>query len=207
MIKMKRYNNVNYHRLTPIIKQFIKQASDLTVVEEAFTPDFLEWWLEEGNSCIDPNCPMPKTELVCYDRTPIIHHYKKMCAVNPNDTCEETFEIRYNLEELTSKGHTQFRKDFEKRCPMARGFSDITISLLHELGHHACGDNEYEDYNREEELKFIEQLPKEMINLFYFLLPDEMDATNWAIEWLQKPNNRKIAKQFEKKFFNCIKNT
>ena len=29
-----------------------------------------------------------------------------------------------------------FRKDFVQRCLMARGFANVTLSILHEIGHH-----------------------------------------------------------------------
>ena len=202
---MKRYNNVNYHKVTPVIKSFINQAITIVAEDEVFTEEFLNW-LDTNRPLTDSSRPQ-STHMVERVRFAEIHRGKRMCAIAPDDYLEDTFEIRYNLEELADEGCKQFRKDFEKRCPMAKGFADITIALLHEIGHHACGECEYEDYDREEELKFIRTLPYEMRNLFYFLLPDEMDATNWAIEWLQNPNNRKIAKQFEKKFFNLMKNT
>ena len=43
------------------------------------------------------------------------------------------------------------------------------------------------------------------INFEYFKLPDEKAATDWAIEWLSHPENRRKAKEFEKKFFACFK--
>ena len=38
-------------------------------------------------------------------------------------------------------------------------------------------------------------------NYFYFSLPDKWLATQWMITWLQNKNNRKLAKDFKKKFF------
>jgi O-antigen/teichoic acid export membrane protein len=43
------------------------------------------------------------------------------------------------------------------------------------------------------------------VAMMYFLLPDEMSATDWAVEWLQDAEHRRIAKAFEKKFFACFK--
>ena len=42
------------------------------------------------------------------------------------------------------------------------------------------------------------------LNNAYFQMPDETAATEWAIKWLSNPENRKIAKAFEKKFFACF---
>ena len=47
-----------------------------------------------------------------------------------------------------------FRKDFVTRCSLARGFSDVTLSLLHEMGHAMTKafvppmKAEIEDYNK-----------------------------------------------------------
>lgn len=126
------------------------------------------------------------------------------CAINCYDEDLEIFEIGYNIDQLFSKGNTQFRRHFEAICPMARGFADITISLLHELGHFST-EQEIEGYDRRTEIDFLEKyVPKEVINYAYFMLPDEMAATLWAVEWLQDAENRKIAKAFEKKFFACF---
>ena len=83
-----------------------------------------------------------------------------------------------------------FRADFVKRCPMAQGFANVTLSILHELGHHfnrevvICADKLVGD-NMEEHLA----------------LPHEVIATDWAINWLQNKENRKTVKKFEKNFF------
>jgi hypothetical protein len=78
----------------------------------------------------------------------------------------------------------------------------VTLALLHELGHLSVEFNE--DYDRELALAEIKSLPREEINFAYFRLPDETAATDWAIEWLQIAENRKLAKAFEKKFFACF---
>ena len=99
-----------------------------------------------------------------------------------------------------------FRRDFINRCPLARGFADVTLSVLHEIGHRMTEDLIPENYNREhaEIICFLDADSLEEANKNYFKLPDEAAATNWAIEWLSDPENRKIAKAFEKKFFACF---
>ena len=100
-----------------------------------------------------------------------------------------------------------FRQDFINRCPLAKGFADVTLSVLHEIGHRMTEDLIPADYNREKAEMlcgiFAESL--EEANRNYFKLPDETLATNWAIKWLSNPENRKKAKAFEKKFFACFK--
>jgi len=85
-----------------------------------------------------------------------------------------------------------FRIDFISRCPLAQGFANVTISILHEIGHFfhpfeflACDVDEYNN----------------AIGKDHFKLECEIVATNWAIEWLQDKNHRKIAKEFERYFF------
>ena len=96
----------------------------------------------------------------------------------------------------TDEGDKQFRKDFVSRCPMGKGFANVTLSILHEIGHHfnreiyICTDfDEYENAN----------------GFDHFKLPCEIVATNWAIEWLQNPFHRKIAKAFEHEFFGAVR--
>ena len=94
--------------------------------------------------------------------------------------------------DIKDEGDRLFRKDFVARCPLARGFADVTLSILHELGHH---------FNREE---YLECDPEEYENAYdeeHFKLPCEMVATNWAIKWLQDAQHRKMAKHFEKQYF------
>ena len=120
------------------------------------------------------------------------------------DQGEEFFRIGYNFDELWSKGSFQFAQNFYSRCPMGRGFASVTLAILHELGHFHSQQN-FEGYDRELALKNIsENFAPQFANFEYFKLPDEKSATDWAIEWLSHPENRKIAKRFEKKFFECF---
>lgn len=119
-----------------------------------------------------------------------------------------TFEISYCIETLMYKGMKQFRKDFTNRCPKAKGFATITLSLLHELGHfETFGETDDDDYDRSAEINRILDLPKSMRNWEYFKLPDEYIATEWAIEWLTSKRNRILAKEFERTFFKCFEKT
>lgn len=108
------------------------------------------------------------------------------------------------------KGSRQFMSNFVSRFPYGKGFSHVTLTLLHELGHLECikEDCHYDDAldKRMEFLDIIKtHVPKKYQNLLYFLLPEEQHATNWAGEWLRNPENRKKAKAFEKEFFKCYK--
>lgn len=83
-----------------------------------------------------------------------------------------------------------FRADFVKRCPMAQGFANVTLSILHELGHH---------FNREAVI-FADKLEGDDMEE-HLTLPHEIIATDWAINWLQNKENRKTVKKFEKIYF------
>ena len=99
-----------------------------------------------------------------------------------------------------------FRKDFVNRCPMAKGFSDVTISLLHEIGHPITRDTLPQDYCRWEECDKVNEIENTTERVFaYFKMLDETLATDWAIDWLKDAEHRKMAKAFEKKFFTCFK--
>ena len=88
-----------------------------------------------------------------------------------------------------------FRKDFTTRCPLAKGFADVTISILHEMGHYATRDN----FNADVYEKQVAEVGADQWE--YMKIPYEMLATCWAICWLMDPDNRKLAKSFEKNFF------
>ena len=98
-----------------------------------------------------------------------------------------------------------FRKDFTERCPLGKGFSDITISLLHEIGHAMTNRDLPENYDRASECAKVNRIKDNSERCFaYFKMLDETLATDWAIKWLQDPEQRKIAKDFEKQFWACF---
>lgn len=103
--------------------------------------------------------------------------------------------LPYNLMK-NDEGDKQFRQDFVERCPLGRGFANVTISILHEIGHH---------FNREEYIFCDYDEYENAYGFDHFKLPCEIVATNWAIEWLQDPENRKIAKAFEREFFTAVR--
>ena len=87
------------------------------------------------------------------------------------------------------EGDKSFRKNFVSRCPLAKGFANVTISILHELGHH---------FNRE---AYVFSTINEDDSDSHYDIPYEIVATDWAIEWLQNAENRKMAKAFEREYF------
>lgn len=89
-----------------------------------------------------------------------------------------------------------FRKDFISRCPLARGFANVTLSVLHEMGHF---------FNPEAWLEQDMELYENSYGEEHFQMYCEIIATNWAIEWLQNADNRKLAKAFEREFFKAVR--
>jgi len=78
----------------------------------------------------------------------------------------------------------EFRDFFTANCPDAAQFSNITLSLLHEIGHIMTLD----EADCEE--------PKTKNNMEYFRLHDEWLATEWAIDYLM--THKKKLRKFEK---------
>lgn len=92
------------------------------------------------------------------------------------------------------KSDKAYRAYFVERCPMGRGFAHVTISILHEIGHH---------FNREIFLFDTDMKEYEELRGFdHFNCPCERVATEWAFEWLKDAEHRKVAKQFEREFFS-----
>ena len=85
-----------------------------------------------------------------------------------------------------------FRAFFIERCPLAQGFANVTISILHELGHW---------FNPIEYLISDVDAYNSALGVDHFFLPCELIATDWAVEWLQDKAHRKMAKAFERIYF------
>ena len=87
-----------------------------------------------------------------------------------------------------------FRKDFIQRYSSARGFANVTLTLLHELGHwHTRNDVDW--------IEYMDQASRTKSMNEYLALPAEQIATDWAIQWLSDASHRRLAKQFERFFF------
>lgn len=119
--------------------------------------------------------------------------------------------IFYNFESLYTRPVSIFRIYWTEVAPIFNGFANVTLVLLHELGHLHTQDNVlyngYDIKQKNKEWQEIENTAQnlEEANARYFLLQDEMTATLWAIDWLKDAEHRKLAKRFEKKFFACCK--
>lgn len=109
-----------------------------------------------------------------------------MDFVNPTPRLKIPKDFNYRDEMDKS-----FRKDFVSRCTVAKGFSDVTLTIIHEFGHW---------FTRQViDVVLYDNMVEQGED--YFKNPYEMLATQWAICWLLCPVNRKVAKAFEKNYF------
>lgn len=164
-------------------------------------------FLNEASSLIDESTNKPRT---CR----MTSEYQVFCAIPAGDG-ETTFTIGYDKNfVLDDDVHIAFRKNFINRgVPSFEDFATITFALLHELGHHVVKKQlgRYDRYTALAECKIKANAEGCMTNVefnekYYFNLPDEKAATDWAIEWLKDENHQQIARQFEKKFFASFEN-
>ena len=163
-----------------------------------------------ANSCSSKIIDYEFVEIPHYFAVKSVKEDGMQFSVEPIDCDEEKVFINVpawkTVDYNDDEAGRYFRQDFINRCPFARGFADVTLSVLHEIGHRMTDDLIPKDYDRERaEINcFLAAESLKEANKYYFALPDETLATNWAINWLQNPENRKIAKAFEKKFFACF---
>lgn len=98
--------------------------------------------------------------------------------------CINLKDTLYYAEDEETESAQAFRMDFLVRCPIAANHLDITLSILHEIGHYMTRD----------EMDYI--YPDTYTYNEYFAAHDEMIATNWAINYII--NNEERVKNFEK---------
>ena len=72
-----------------------------------------------------------------YEKTEILLHKSDCFAADTSDFIGDDAEqvVFYNFDELFDESAIFFRDFWCERAPMLKDFEDITISLLHELGH------------------------------------------------------------------------
>lgn len=122
-----------------------------------------------------------------------------------NDTPIIVIEYDFRNMACNDKAAKFFMEYFYSLAPYTKGFSEVTISLLHELGHNLTAHKLPKSYDKGAEMAKIFN-EKDSLGVWcwkYFQMKDEKLATNWAVKWLSKEENRKMAKKFEKKFFKA----
>lgn len=135
-----------------------------------------------------------------------IHKGKRNCA------CGESEQVWLYFPDLMDFGAKAVRDNAISRCKIFKGFSALSFVLLHEIGHIATHYEDFEDkkYTKKE----MEEITldcfetsnswksfHEKFQSYHYMQPSEIAATDWAIDFIKDPNNRKILKNFEKNFF------
>lgn len=119
--------------------------------------------------------------------------------------CFGSSTINYTLVEEPEEKY--FLNHVFSLAPDLKGYNGFLISFLHELGHHYTLDELSEDEVNESldtKRRINNEYTDGRIDLQeeYFNLPDEVVATNWAIEYIR--NNRKKIDEFWSKLLNVI---
>lgn len=153
--------------------------------------------------------PVIETEKVLFH----VHKGNKCAAWDTDEFDTPICNITMCPEELTSGGAEAIFRNACSRSATLKGFAKITFALLHEVGHFMVA----------EEMQGVEstiERPEDIISYafdhsnnwkefhdvyqsFHYNQPEEKAATDWAINFLSDPNNRKITKAFEKEFFKA----
>ena len=117
-------------------------------------------------------------------------------GVYPFDPNEMRMYIPSDLNYKPSENDYEFRRDFVTRYNPAQGFANVTLTILHEVGHFKT------QYDGNVAITFLQNRKKVFRSQKeYMLQEDERRATDWAIQWLYDPEHRRLAKQFEKEYF------
>ena len=114
--------------------------------------------------------------------------FGKRLECSPEDN---TIYIAYKTNEIDKKTFMDFVKELNPQC----SYDDITLGILHEIGHCMTYDEEMEeDYtlcvNVLSELYRNEKINETQFNEFYVRLDLEKKATEWAVDFAR--NNPKI---------------
>ncbi len=196
-------------KMVNVMKAFLMQVNEMTYIASVVkpVPDGIDrWeWLKNRNNWEEKEFP-------CDIR--LTKNKKDNCCAFLSehfDDNKSVIHIGYANNLMDNPYHNNyFTFDFRRRCSIGKGFTGITLSLLHEMGHFATEKKckkDNPDYDRSWaifEAQCVAKTDKELNEKYYFHLPDETYATEWAIEWLKDAEHRKIAKAFERKFFECF---
>jgi hypothetical protein len=114
----------------------------------------------------------------------------------------------YNIEYLLADGNDYqtglgyICANMGQRASYTKGFAQITRILLHEYGHQMTYDTIIALYGEDAMDNLYQAAGSD--NALYVSVPAEFVATQWAINWLADAENRKIAREFERKFWACF---
>ena len=189
---MKKRTCIHPRKVRKVMKQFLNETCDLTYTYLADEPDTIA--IKSDTITIE----LSKGRQFCAEGIDTV-----------NDAVNGVLNIYYNLDQLSHKVTKIFRSYWTEKNPMLKGFSDVTLALLHELGHFETADEIRETFTFADRTLAMTAIRNnchdlKSANYTYYKMPDETAATEWAINWLSNAENRKKAKAFEKKFFACF---
>lgn len=146
-----------------------------------------------------------------FDKKIRMHEGNGFAALIPKNQNKEydEFLFLYSIDHLIESGNNYrngsgyVSAHMTHRFPSAKGFSQVTRILLHEFGHHMTYNDVMRLYGGTSEMdKFYEAARG--IQARYVRVPAEWVATQWGLDWLKSPEHRRLAKQFEKRFWSCF---
>ena len=200
-MKKAKYTVKNPRKILRVMREFIDSAHELEYLSE------IEF---DTDDIFDDNVTVVKET---YEKKKVkLYPAGRFCArLSDLNYIDETFRIGYDKEDIAcnlTPGCSDFSVNIYNRCSLTKGFANITLVLLHELGHF-CTYYDTFNWDNDKRKARIEEIDRQYKtrrekNFAYFKMPDETAATDWAITWLQDPEHRKMAKSFEKKFFACL---
>lgn len=106
--------------------------------------------------------------------------------------CGPYTEIHFEMGNELANDDADFRAYLESLSPIAKEFSDLTLTLVHECGHLAL----WEEQSTPASVQAYKKAVRECSDIEYYAIPQEHDASIWGLNWLQ--NHIEVAKKFEK---------
>ena len=119
-----------------------------------------------------------------------------------------TREFTYCIEDILERGGDYrngigvIAANMGHRAAYAKGFAQVTRILLHEFGHHMTYHQIMALYGEDTMAMMYAVAAHD--NHKYLSVPCEFVATKWALDWLADSEHRKIAREFEHKFWACF---
>lgn len=127
--------------------------------------------------------------------------------INPDYRVKYSNQFECNpIEEIVyiNFRHAEDANDlFSKFCQeqFGKSYNAVLISLLHEIGHIETFDDDLDEErgNRYALLQYLwdnSDIDRETLHFEYFRLPSEIEATTWAVEFIE--NNAEMCENFLK---------
>ena len=193
------------HKIFTVINDFVNNNISL----ERQTIPF-----PSGLTCAEFMNYLETAEPITVQVTFHVKYGKECCAWDCQDFENPDCEIDMNFASLMTCGSQAVRENIISRCPTAKGFSRMTFVLLHEIGHFMTAEEAEEEEEISPDEEFERMLNAMMIanteieferivQKYHYSKQEEMLATDWAINFLADPDNRKKTKAFEREFFKA----